>query len=141
VHEATVARVAPLAKTKGWGSPVRYFETTLALAKTDPATMKPGERVRATIRLEEIDDVRAIPRGALFEKDGERVVYRREGGGWAAVPVTVGRQSISRVVVEGGLEDGDRIALRDPTEKAARVFGKGKGKGEGEPAATPEAGP
>ncbi len=123
VHEAKVARVEPLAKTRGRGSPVRYFEVTLALARTDPSTMKPGQRVRATIRLEEIDDVLAIPRGALFEKDGERVAYRREGGRFVPVPVTVGRQSISRVVVEGGLAAGDRIALRDPSEKAARVFG------------------
>jgi HlyD family secretion protein len=134
-HEATVARVEPLAKTQGYGSPVRYFEATLALAKTDPATMKPGQRVRAMIRLEEADDVLAIPRGALFEKDDERVVYRREGGAWVPVPVTVGRQSISRVVVADGLEPGDRIALRDPSLEAAGVFGGG---GE---ASAPEAGP
>jgi HlyD family secretion protein len=123
VHEAEVARVEPLAKPRGWGSPVRYFEATLALATTDPQIMKPGQRVRTTIRLEEMENVLAVPRGALFEKDAERVVYRREGGDWVPVPVKVGRQSISRVVVEGGLEAGDRIALRDPSEKAARVFG------------------
>jgi hypothetical protein len=50
--------------------------------------------------------------------------------------VTVGRQSISRVVVETGLAPGDRIALRDPSQKAARVFG-----GAAEGAAAPEAGP
>jgi multidrug efflux pump subunit AcrA (membrane-fusion protein) len=135
VHDATVARVEPLAKTQGMGSPVRYFEATLALAKTDPATMKPGQRVRAMIRLEEAKDVLAIPRGALFEKDDERVVYRREGGAWVPVPVTVGRQSISRVVVTEGLEPGDRIALRDPSREAAGVFGGG------EEAPAPEAGP
>ena len=122
VHEATVARVEPLAKPRDRDSPVRYFEATLSLAKTDPETMKPGQRVRAMIRLEEEEDVLAIPRGALFEKDGERIVYRREGGRYLPVPVTVGRQSISRVVVAGGLEAGDRIALRDPSAKASRVF-------------------
>jgi RND family efflux transporter MFP subunit len=135
-HEATVARVEPLAKTQGWGSPVRYFEVTLALARTDPETMKPGQRVRAMIRLEEADDVLAIPRGALFEKEDERVVYRREGGGFVPVPVTVGRQSISRVVIAEGLEPGDHIALRDPSVEAAGVFGA-----SGEQAAAPEAGP
>jgi multidrug efflux pump subunit AcrA (membrane-fusion protein) len=75
------------------------------------------------VRLEEVEDVLAIPRGALFEKDGERVVYRREGGRYLPVPVTVGRQSISRVVIADGLEAGDRIALRDPSQKASRVFG------------------
>ena len=42
--------------------------------------MKPGQLVRAVIRLEEADGVIAIPRGALFEKDGKRVVYRRRAG-------------------------------------------------------------
>ena len=136
-HEATVARVEPLAKTRGRQSPVRYFEATLSLGHTDPETMKPGQRVRATIRLEEVEDVLSIPRGALFERDEERVVYRREGGRYVPVPVTVGRQSISRVVVEGGLEAGDRIALRDPSEKAARVFGGDEADASG----SAEAGP
>jgi multidrug efflux pump subunit AcrA (membrane-fusion protein) len=81
--------------------------------------MKPGQRVRAVIELEAADGVIAIPRGALFERDGKRVVYRREGGGFAPIEVTVGRNSISRVVVEKGLRDGDRIALRDPLRKEA----------------------
>ena len=59
----------------------------------------------------------------MFEEDGERIVYRREGGRYLPVPVTVGRQSISRVVVAGGLEAGDRIALRDPSAKASGVYG------------------
>jgi RND family efflux transporter MFP subunit len=127
VHEATVARVEPLAKPRGWGSPVRYFEVTLSLARTDPETMKPGQRVRAMISLEEVEDVLSVPRGALFERDDERVVYRRKGGRWVPVPVTVGRQSISRVVVESGLEAGDRIALRDPSETPSSVFGGEEG--------------
>ena len=131
-HEGTVARVEPLAKPRDRGSPVRYFEATVALAKTDPETMKPGQRVRVVIRLEEVEDVLTIPRGALFEKDGDRIVYRHTGGRYVPVPVTVGRQSISRVVVQGGLEAGDRIALRDPSQTASGVFG---GEGSGAPGA------
>ncbi len=116
------ARVEPLAKPRDRRSPVRYFEVTLSLTKTDPETMKPGQRVRAMIRLEEVEDVLSIPRGALFEKDDERIVYRREGGRYVPVPVTVGRQSISRLVVTDGLQVGDRIALRDPSLKASHVF-------------------
>lgn len=78
-----------------------------------------GERVRAIVRLEEARDVLAIPRGAVFEKDGRRVVYRRESGSFVPVEVTIGRQSISRVVVDSGLRAGDRVALRDPTRKPA----------------------
>lgn len=118
-HEATVSRVEPLAKTRDYQSPVKYFEATLSLARTDPALMKPGQKVRAVVRLEEAEGVIAIPRGAVFEKDGRRVVYRRAGGRFSPVEIVIGRQSISRVVLDSGLVAGDVIALRDPTEKRA----------------------
>ncbi len=118
-HAATVARVEPLAKTRDYQSPVKYFEATLSLSRTEPSFMKPGQKVRAVVRLEEADGVLAIPRGAVFEKDGKRVVYRREHGGFVPVEITIGRQSISRVVLASGLAAGDVIALRDPTAKRA----------------------
>jgi HlyD family secretion protein len=115
-HDATVSKVEPLAKTREQ-SPVKYFEATLTLARTDPSFMKPGQKVRAVVRLEEADGVLAIPRGAVFEKDGKRVVYRRRSGGFEPVEVTIGRQSISRLVVDRGLAAGDVVALRDPTAR------------------------
>jgi HlyD family secretion protein len=129
VHEAKVRRVEPLAKTRDHESPVKYFDAVLALTHTDPETMKPGQKVRAVIRMDAAEGVLAIPRGAIFEKDGKRVVYRRESGEFSPVEVTIGKQSISRAVVDSGLEAGDRIALRDPTEKAAQVFAPGGGGG------------
>ena len=128
-YEASVGRVDPLAKPREQQSPVKYFETTLTLSRTDPAIMKPGQRVRAVLRLEEVEGVIAVPRGALFEKDGKRVVYRREGGGFVPVEVTVGPNSISRVVVEKGLRAGDRVALRDPSLKASPAPGVASGPG------------
>jgi HlyD family secretion protein len=128
-HEAKVRRVEPLAKTRDHESPVKYFDAVLALTHTDPETMKPGQKVRAVIRMDAAEGVLAIPRGAIFEKDGKRVVYRRESGEFSPVEVTIGKQSISRAVVDSGLEAGDRIALRDPTEKAAQVFAPGGGGG------------
>jgi HlyD family secretion protein len=120
---ASVARVDPLAKPRDRQSPVKYFETVLALDKPDPSFMKPGQRVRAVIKIEEAEGVVAIPRGALFEKDGKRVVYRHEDGGFVPVEVKVGRNSVSRIVVESGLRPGDRIALRDPSLKATTPTG------------------
>jgi HlyD family secretion protein len=131
-YAAKVSRVDPLAKPRERQSPVKYFETTLSLEKTDPALMKPGQRVRAVIALEEANGVIAIPRGALFEKDGKRVVYRLEGRAFVPVEVTVGANSVSRVVVEKGLRDGDRVALRDPSRNEAPSGGPGAGPGPAE---------
>ena len=116
-HEARVSRVEPLAKTTGWQSPVKYFEATLALTRTEPAFMRPGQRVRALVRLEEADGVLAIPRAAVFDKDGRRVVYRRQAGAFVPVEVRIGRQSVSRVVIDQGLAPGAVVALRDPTAR------------------------
>jgi len=120
---ATVARVEAMAKPRERESPVKYFEAILALERTDPAFMRPGQRVAAEIRLEEAEAVIAIPRGAVFEKDGRRVVFKRRGHRFEPVEVTVGRHSLSRVVIEKGLAPGDRIALRDPGLGASRIFG------------------
>ena len=130
-YEATVSRVEPLAKTRDWQSPVKYFETTLSLTR-DPGTLKPGQKVRAVLRLDEADGVLSIPRGALFEKDGKRVVYRRSGSGFEAVEVTTARQSISHLVVGSGLAAGDVIALRDPSAKRQQTSaGSGAPSGPG----------
>jgi multidrug resistance efflux pump len=116
-HEATVKRVDPLAKASGWQSPVKYFEAVLSLARTDPTFMKPGQRVRAIVRLDEAENVLVLPRAAVFDKDGKRVVYRRQAGSFVPVEVTIGRQSISSVVVDQGLSAGAVVALRDPSAR------------------------
>ena len=40
-------------------------------------------------------------------------------------PVTLGHSSLARVVIEKGLEAGDRIALRDPTRGTDEILGTG----------------
>jgi HlyD family secretion protein len=122
-YPAKVKRVEPVAKPRSPQSPVKYFETVLALERTEAGFMRPGQRVQAVVRLEERDGVLAIPRAALFEKDGRRLVYRGEGSRFTPVEVTLGASSAARVVVEQGLKAGDHIALRDPSERAARIFG------------------
>ena len=113
-YPATIKKVDTLAKRRTGWIPVQYFGTTLSLA-TDPDVMKPGQRVRATLRLDAKPDALSVPRNAVFEKDGKKIVYKRSGGTFAPVEVTLGPAAVGRVVVESGLEAGDEIALRDPT--------------------------
>ena len=117
VFEGRVSRVDTLATTRDRQSPVKYFETTVAFEGASSAAGKPGQRVRATILVDDAEDVIAIPRGALFEKDGRRLVYRREGRVFRPVEVTPGRRSLARIVIEKGLRPGDRIALQDPERR------------------------
>lgn len=129
-YTAKIKKIDALAKPRVRGVPVQYFGVTLELSKTDPAVMKPGQRVLATLLLGEEKDVLSIPRQALFERDGKKVVFRRDRGGFTPVPVTLGASAVGRVVVTAGLSDGDVIALADPEKLAAPVDGpKGGGPG------------
>ena len=113
-YAAKIKKVDTLAKRRTGWIPVQYFGTTLELA-TDAEIMKPGQRVRATLRLDAKPDALSVPRNAVFEKDGKKIVYKRSGSTFSPVEVTLGPAAVGRIIVETGLAAGDEIALRDPT--------------------------
>jgi len=116
-HAARIGRVDALAKPRFRGSPVQYFGVTLALDRTDPDLMKPGQRVRALLRLDERPRALTVPRQAVFDREGKTVVYRRQGDRFQPVEVALGPSGAGRVVIEGresGLRPGDVVALADP---------------------------
>lgn len=96
--------------------PVQYFGVTVEIDRTDAKLMKPGTRVRAVLEVENQANAFAIPRQAMFEKEGKKLVYRRKGDSYEPVEVTIGSSSAGRVVVTKGLVAGDEIALEDPTK-------------------------
>ena len=116
----TIQSVDKVARPRIPRQPVQYFGVTVALDRTDPKLMKPGARVRAVLEVENQSNAFAIPRQALFEKEGKRLVYRKHGAAFEPVEVTIGSSSAGRVVVTKGLADGDEIALEDPEKKNDR---------------------
>ena len=98
---------------------MQYFEVEIELERTDMERMKPGQRVRATLLIEDLDDVLTIPREAVFDgEDGAKIAYRRSGRGFEPVEITLGPVALGRVVVESGLDEDDMVALQDPTRSA-----------------------
>ncbi|HEX7182589.1 MAG TPA: HlyD family efflux transporter periplasmic adaptor subunit [Thermoanaerobaculia bacterium] len=126
VFPAEIRRVDALAKPRLRGSPVQYFAVVLKLATTDPRIMKPGQRVRATLLLEERKEALAIPRQAVFEREGKMVVYRRQRGAFEPAEVTLGPSGMGKVVVEKGIEPGDVLALADPTKPREKPAEEGE---------------
>lgn len=110
-----VTQLDKLARPRMRGVPVQYFGVTVTLEKTDPTVMKPGTRVRAVLEVENLNKAFAIPRQALFEKEGKKLVYRKRDGKFEPVDVTISTSSAGRVVVTKGLVQGDELALEDPT--------------------------
>ena len=119
-YQGKVTSLDKLARPRMRGVPVQYFGVTVGIEKTDQAVMKPGSRVRAVLEVENLDRAFAIPRQALFEKDGKKIVYRKRGEKFEPVGVTISSSSAGRVVVTKGLIQGDQIALSDPTAEAKR---------------------
>jgi HlyD family secretion protein len=140
-HAARIGRVDALARPRFRGSPVQYFGVTLALDRTDPGVMKPGQRVRALLRLDERPRALTVPRQAVFERDGRTVVYRSKGRGieprFEPVPVQLGPSGAGRIVIESGLRPGDIVALADPTRPREIVREAGETPKPGGGAPTP----
>ncbi len=123
VWDAKIKWVDALPKPRMREVPIQYFAITLDLAKTDRVLMKPGERIHATLILDRPDAI-AVPRQAVFEKEGRSIVYRLVNGRFEPQTVKLGASSPGRVVVEEGVSEHDRVALRDPTQSADKVLGK-----------------
>ena len=115
-----VSQVDKLARPRFPRVPVQYFGATIALDRTDVLRMKPGARVRAVLEIENRAGAFSIPRQAIFEKEGKRLVYRKRGGRFEPVEVEIGSSTAGRVVVTRGLARGDEIALRDPNEEVGK---------------------
>lgn len=111
---ATVKSVDALARPRLRNVPIQYFGAVLSLSSTDPARMKPGERIAATLDLGGEKSALVVPRHAVFERGGKAVVFRRWRGAFSPVPVTLGAAALGRVAVASGLAEGDVIALIDP---------------------------
>lgn len=130
-YPASVERVDALAKKRHHNVPVQYFQATLIPDETDPKTMKPGQRVRGEILLEEHESALVIPPQSIFQVNGEDTVFLREGSRLVPTTVLLGPRSLSRIQVMEGLAQGDLVALRDPRQNAAASFEGGGSSGSG----------
>ena len=118
-YSGKVTRIDKLARPRFRNVPVQYFGVTVTLDAMDAKTMKPGARVRAVLEVENRKSAMVLPRQAIFEKDGKRIVYVRDGRSFKATVVETGTSSAGRVVVTKGLKAGAVIALRDPEAEPA----------------------
>jgi len=110
-YNGKISQIDKLARPRVRGVPVQYFGVTVMLDRSEPAVMKPGARVKAVLQVEDIANAFSIPRQALFEKNGKKIVYRKRDGKFVPVEVTIATSSAGRVVVTKGIAKGDELAL------------------------------
>ena len=126
-----VKTIDKLARPIDRESPVKYFQTVIAIDKTDAGLMKPGVKLKAQILAGELKSVLVIPRSAAVKKDAGFIAFVQKGiTQFEAMPVTLGQGDAARVVVTGGLEAGQVLALNPPDLK--QDFSQKAKKAEGE---------
>jgi hypothetical protein len=117
VFEASVSAVSGLGRQGRNTGPLRQFDVTLHLPDADPR-LRPGTTVSVIVQAGTIDDVRLVPRHAVFERDGKPVVFVEGPDGFEPVEVKVLHRTETTAAVEG-VEDGQLVALVDPDRAAS----------------------
>lgn len=109
-----IIEIATLAHNKSNDEKVKVFDVIVLIDHPDDRLL-PGLTISCDIIVDELDDVISIPIASLFEQDGKPIVYRQKGSGFTQHPVTLGEENDTHVIVQSGLQSGDKIALSDPT--------------------------
>ena len=78
--------------------------------------LRPGLLADVQITVESLPNVLHVPEQAVFQKGGKPVVYVKQSNGrFVAREVQLAEQSESMMVLKGGVEAGETVALSDPT--------------------------
>jgi RND family efflux transporter MFP subunit len=99
----------------GWPIP-RNFDLEIAIDQSD-SRLKPGMTVQITVIVDRVPDAIAIPAQASFLRSGQTVAYIWNGSAFQERPIQIERRSRDRILVSGGLKQGDLVALKDPSGK------------------------
>jgi HlyD family secretion protein len=114
VFTGRVAAIDTIAKPLSEDSPLKYFEVRVSLDVTDPQLMRPGVQAKASIFVERLDNVIAVPNQALAFEADQAFVFVKRGSRVLKRPVETGARSLTQTVITKGLEDGARILLGHP---------------------------
>jgi HlyD family secretion protein len=91
----------------------KFFGVTIQINESDPR-LRPGMTARVEIQVEERARALAVPLEAVFEREGRTLAYVVVGRGLRPRELVLGPSNADFVVVEKGLEEGERVCLRDP---------------------------
>lgn len=114
VFTGKVIGLDTIAKPMGEESPLKYFETKVALDTTDPQLMKPGIQVRASIFVEKHADVLAVPNQALVFDQGKAFLLMKNSSKIEKRAVETGARSLTLTIITKGLKDGEAVLLGNP---------------------------
>jgi len=108
-----VSLVGTLAQEEKERRGTKFFAVTVQIDGSE-ARLRPGMTAQVEIQVQERPRALFVPLPAVFEKDGRSVCYVVRRGRLQAQEVVTGPSNQDFVVIDKGLREGDRVALRDP---------------------------
>lgn len=116
VINGEVESIGLLAETGGWRDPNRREYTVRILVDSGPhdKDLKPSMRCQAEIILGTVEDSLAVPVQAVFSDGPVRFVMVPQGSRFVRKPVGLGRRSDLYAEIAKGLDEGERVLVRDP---------------------------
>jgi RND family efflux transporter MFP subunit len=109
VFTGRIEEVASVASEGSWRTRGGFL-VRASLGKSDPVLMRPGMSARVEVVRAEWPRALTVPRGAVL-REGSRSWVERPGGG-SRVDVKLAACTPTDCVVESGLVEGDRVAVR-----------------------------
>jgi HlyD family secretion protein len=109
-----VKTISAIAKAdfSSWPPP-RSFDLMVSLDATDDR-LRPGMTTNIRVAVERLQNVLLLPAEAVFSDAGEDIVYILRRNSLQRTVVEVERRNADQVAVRGGVDVGDRVALKNP---------------------------
>jgi HlyD family secretion protein len=99
--------------------PVRNFDVVVSLSDAD-ARLRSGMSASARVELDRLPGVLVVPLGAVFQRGPVTVVYVARRGVFESRSVTVLRRGRDQVALASGVDEGERVALREPDPEGSQ---------------------
>lgn len=108
-----ISRVATLAKRDD-ATNAKVFDIEVRIDSSQ-GKLRPGMTCDCNIIINRIEDALFVPLQSVFQKEERTVIYVMDGARPKEREITTGIKSTDYVIIEQGLQDGEKVCLRDPT--------------------------
>ena len=110
-YSGEVIKKGTLARKKESGSNISVFDVEVAILDHDD-DLKPGMSASCDIIIERLPDLVSVPMEAVFEIEGQTIVYLKNK---KKREIEVGRRNDVSIEIVSGLEGDEEICLLNPT--------------------------
>lgn len=107
-----IAEIAKLCRKKDQESPIKVFDLTIFLEKSDPI-LKPGMTVSCEILTAELKNALYVENDCIVTEDSHPYLYLKTKGGLEKRRIKIGARNNNFTVIDGDLKPGQQVARRD----------------------------